>query len=48
MVTIACMIYNLAVLAGTAYLVGWRDWSPWWFLGSMLFLASVSTKGAKA
>jgi len=26
------MVYNLILLAGTAYLVGWQDWSAWWFL----------------
>ena len=26
------VLQNIVVLGGTAYLVGWRDWSPWWFL----------------
>ena len=21
---------------GTAYLVGWHDWSPWWFIVTLL------------
>lgn len=33
-------IYNLILLVGTAYLVGWQDWSAWWFLFTMLLLAS--------
>ena len=34
------MIYNLMLLGGTAYLVGWHEWSPWWFLLTVLLLAS--------
>jgi hypothetical protein len=25
-------IYNLCLMAGTAWLVAVYDWSPWWFL----------------
>ena len=25
-------VYNLIILAGTVYLVGWQNWNPWWFL----------------
>jgi hypothetical protein len=45
LVTITCAIFNFAVLAGTAYLVGWRDWSPWWFLLAFLSMASVKVVG---
>ena len=34
------MVYNLILLAGTAYLVGWQDWSAWWFLFTALLLAN--------
>jgi hypothetical protein len=34
------MMYNLILLGGTAYLVGWQGWSAWWFLFTMLLLAS--------
>jgi len=34
------MTYNLILLVGTAYLVGWQGWSGWWFLFTMLLLAS--------
>ena len=27
---------------GTAYLVGWHDWSPWWFM--LTLLVSEGTK----
>lgn len=36
---VLAMIYNLIILAGTAYLVGWQGWSPWWFLLSVSILA---------
>ena len=34
------MIYNLVLLCGTAYLVGWQGWSAWWFLLVVFLLAS--------
>jgi len=34
------IIYNLIILSGTAYLVGWQDWSGWWFLLTVLLLAN--------
>lgn len=34
------MIYNLILLGGTVYLVGWQDWSAWWFLLTVILLAS--------
>jgi hypothetical protein len=34
------MIYNLILLVGTAYLVGWQEWSAWWFLLTVFLLAS--------
>ena len=34
------MIYNLILLVGTAYLVGWQGWSAWWFLLTVILLAS--------
>lgn len=33
------MIYNLIILVGTVYLVGWQGWSAWWFLLAVLLLA---------
>jgi hypothetical protein len=40
--TVAIVLtYNIAVLAGTAWLV-WHGWSAWWFLFSVCCLASVS------
>lgn len=37
---IAAMFYNLILLSGTVYLVGWMGWSGWWFLLTCLLLAS--------
>jgi hypothetical protein len=34
------IVYNLSLLAGTAYLVGWCGWNPWWFLFTLMLLAS--------
>ena len=34
------MTYNLILLAGTVYLVGWQGWSGWWFLLTVILLAS--------
>ena len=33
--------FNLILLAGTAYLVGWCGWSPWWFLFTAVLLSGV-------
>ena len=35
-------IYNVTLLAGTAYLVGWQGWSAWWFLLTVMCLAHKS------
>jgi hypothetical protein len=34
------MIYNLILLVGTVYLVGWQGWSAWWFVLTLLLLAN--------
>jgi hypothetical protein len=39
---------NLALFGATIYLVGWRSWSPWWFLLVGVLWTSVETaKAAK-
>lgn len=40
-------IYNLILVAGTAYLVALHDWSPWWFLLTVLLLANYIKKDEK-
>jgi hypothetical protein len=37
-------IYNLGILGGTAYLVQAHDWSPWWFLLTVLLVANLKGK----
>jgi hypothetical protein len=44
--SILVIVYNLTILIGTVYLVAERDWSPWWFLLSVVLLAS-KTKETK-
>jgi hypothetical protein len=29
---------------GTAYLVGWHDWSPWWFILTILLSSNTNVK----
>ena len=38
------LCYNLAIIAGTVYLVEFYDWSPWWFLLTIICLLSFKTK----
>lgn len=45
LVVSAVLAFNILLLGGTAFLVGWRGWSPWWFLLAILCLSSV--KAAK-
>lgn len=37
---IAILLYNLCLVTGTAYLVTVYDWSPWWFLLTILLMSS--------
>lgn len=41
MTTIAVCLYNFSLVAGTAYLVALHDWSPWWFLLTIMFMANI-------
>ena len=41
---IGAYIYNFALIVGTVWLVGWQNWSPWWFLLTVCFAASYSDK----
>lgn len=41
------VLYNLTILGGTAYLVVEHNWSPWWFLMSVMLLAGSSSKSDK-
>ena len=44
MVTAVALLYNLALVAGTAYLVFWRGESAWCFLLTLLFMANVRSR----
>jgi hypothetical protein len=41
---IALLIYNFALVAGTAWLVALHDWSGWWFLLTGMLLMSIKDK----
>ena len=41
---ILILLYNLTILAGTAYLVQFYNWSPWWFAFSILLLMTIDLK----
>jgi hypothetical protein len=38
------LLYDITLLAGTAYLVGWQGWSPWWFLAAGLFFVTFESR----
>lgn len=40
-------VYNLSLLAGTAYMVQMWDWSPWWFLLTVLLLGNYKGKNSE-
>jgi hypothetical protein len=42
--SIVAAIYNGSLLGGTAYLVGWHGWSPWWFLLAVICMFGASSK----
>lgn len=40
-----CMLaFDLAILAGTAYLIGWCDWSAWWMWLAVIVCAGSNPK----
>jgi hypothetical protein len=44
MTTVAVLIYNFSIVAGTAYLVALHNWSGWWFVLAFLMLANDTKK----
>jgi hypothetical protein len=40
---VAVTTYNLAVLAGCAWLVQAFGWSPWWFVLALACMKSIKT-----
>lgn len=39
--------YNVIILGGTAYLVGWQNWNPWWFTLALIVGAAFSENKCK-
>lgn len=44
---ILVLFYNLTVLGATVFLIQEYEWSPWWFLLSVMLLLSIKTKEDK-
>jgi 1,4-dihydroxy-2-naphthoate octaprenyltransferase len=42
--TLFVVIYNLAILAGTVFLIVEYDWSAWWMLLAVCLLGTSSSK----
>lgn len=38
------VVFDLAVLAGSVWLIGWHDWSGWWMLLAVLICAGSNPK----
>ena len=43
-ISIAILIYNFMIVAGTAWLVALHDWSGWWFLLTLAMMMSMRSK----
>jgi len=41
---IVIFVYNLALLAGTVYLITIWNWNPWWFILTILLLRTYKEK----
>jgi hypothetical protein len=41
---VAALSWLVFVWGGTAYLVGWHGWSPWWFLLTLLLSEGAKVK----
>ena len=44
-VALGVLCYNLTIIAGTVWLVGWQGWSGWWFLLAVILLLSFKDDG---
>jgi hypothetical protein len=47
MTPIAVLLYNLTLVAGTAYLVALHGWSGWWFLLTLLLMMNYNKNDEK-
>lgn len=43
-IALLVLLYNFALVAGTVYLIVFYDWSPWWFLLTVLLLVNSERK----
>ena len=41
---IAMLIFSAALLGGTAYLVFWREFNPWWVLLGVVCMAGFDSE----
>ena len=46
LISLFVILYNLTLVAGTAYLIALHGWSAWWFLAAAFFIMSYK-KGDK-
>lgn len=44
LIYLGMVAFDLAVLAGSAWLIGWHGWSAWWMLLSVLLCAGSNPK----
>ena len=47
MIFFITVIYNVFLLVGTAWLVGWQGWSGWWFALTVLLIGDSTNKLCK-
>jgi hypothetical protein len=43
-VAVAMVCWLAFIWGGTAYLVGWCDWSPWWFVLTIALSSASNVK----
>ena len=43
-VALLVLLYNFCLVAGTVYLIVFYDWSPWWFLLTIMLLINFERK----
>lgn len=41
------LLYNMTLIAGTVVMIQFYDWSPWWFLLTVLLGLSLKMKDEK-
>lgn len=41
---VGMLVFDAAVLAGTVYLIGWKEWSPWWMVLAVFMCAGSNPR----